>query len=230
MTAHVPAPPVLLLSGGKGAPNSHSVRRVPPRRRNSVISRQLSNRLHELGRKVRDPWLAKRCARFSERMQRCATDLAGWRCGSVLCPRCSRRTAIRHRRRVERLLTEPNEAALVTLTLGSTDLEGGLRTLKLAFARLRRRAFWTHRVLRGMAGIELKITRDHADLWNVHLHAVVLLFNPDTLEAPTLLGALWNEVLEKLGAYGSADWRPVAKRRVPSIARRERIRTGPRGG
>lgn len=117
-----------------------------------------------------------------------------------------------------KLLDEPNEAAFVTLTVGSTDLRDGLRILKRAFAKLRRRAAWHRCAGHGVAGIEVNPGRNNPSIWNVHLHAVVLLY-PKKTGSPSLLGELWKTVLVEFNAYGSAEWQPVVTRSVQRTAR-----------
>lgn len=213
------SPRVLLFSVGKGVTTSQPPRRRHVRPRSSVITRKMARRLDRLAEHASNPESADWYRRFAERMERCATNQDGWRCGAVLCPRCSRRTAIRYRKRVENLLDEPNAAAMVTLTVGTDELGAGLRTLKQAYAALRRRSAWKRTVCRGIAGIEAKPGEEHADLWNVHLHAVVLLWAPAS-DGSAWLGDLWTTVLEKFRVYGSAHWLPIVQRCVPPRSRR----------
>lgn len=203
----------LIYSSRKGGPTSQRARRAhfPPR--NAVLSRKMAQRLDRLAELDPDRGNAAHFRKLSECVSRCATDETGWRCDKVVCPRCARRKAIRNRRRVDKLLDEPSPAAFVTLNVGTDDLQAGLRILKDGYARLRRRRVWERAVRCGIAGVEVKVSDGHADVWNVHLHALVLLRAP--LESPSWLDELWEAVLEKLGAYGSAKWMPVVLRRVP---------------
>lgn len=226
-------PHALLVSGSMGGTKSQASPRTH-RPRNSEMTREFSKRLRGLAERAADPWLRSRFAELGDRLQRCAVNEDGWRCDTVLCPRCSRKRAIKRRKQVEALLDQSGDAAFMTLTVGSTALDDGLRLLRRAFGRLRRRAIWIQSVLHGVAGIEVKAAGDHADIWNVHLHAVVFLHTKNRYSSPSLRGerasslleAHWQSVLAKLNSYGSSDWRCVVTRRVPSIARRAISRSG----
>ena len=95
------------------------------------------------------------------------------RCGSRLCPFCSR---ARHRHvsgQVEHAVNHMKHPRHVVLTLKSTPdaLTLQLQHLTESFARLRRLPFWTRNVLHGIYTIEITLNSS-TGLWHPHLHII----------------------------------------------------------
>ncbi len=139
----------------------------------------------------------------------------GWRCWASYCPRCSRQTAIKYRKRVERRMrsrvlsgTAPHGFALLTLTVAAPDPSRGHRVLRDARARLFRGHLVQAVIAGGDGHVHVEPARGaDADGWNVHLHAIVELSRPlrsvDTCELQTA----WVAVLARFAAKGSLDLR-----------------------
>jgi hypothetical protein len=151
--------PALYFTDLRGPTNvqaHHTPRRV--RKRKSRASLDMAIRLEAIATAARqgNPHRAALASRLGRRIQSCAISVDGWRCKTVMCPRCACRTARNHRARVERLLDRPEELGFLTLTSVHADLSRGLTTLKRAFSELRRRVVWSKTVSGGDAFIELR--------------------------------------------------------------------------
>lgn len=206
------AEPALFFPDVKGVASSPVVRVHRPR--NATTTLAVAARFEALTRSAEVPESsADGLTRLSARLRRCATDSAGWRCGSVLCPRCARRMARRYSSRVaDAFLRSSAQLAFITLTAPHNDLAGGLSLLKRAFAQLRRRAVWAKALGRGMAFVEMDLTGRSRISWNVHLHAIVVLHG--NLPGTVAVGAAWRECLAPFGTTGSADCKRVNRRSV----------------
>ena len=181
---------------------------------------KLAERLRRVGEEVRDtdPPGAMLLDRLAWRLSQCARSGklgTGWRCWASYCPRCSRQTAIKYRKRLERRMRSrvasgaaPHGFALLTLTVAAPSPVHGHQVLRAARARL----FRGHLVRAAIAGgdghVHVEPARGaDADGWNVHLHAIVELACPlrgvDTSELQTA----WADVLAHFEAKGSLDLR-----------------------
>ena len=181
---------------------------------------KLADRLRRVAEEVRDTdrpgailldrmaWRLFQCARAGKLR-------TGWRCWASYCPRCSRQTAIKYRKRVEGRMrrrvisgTAPHGFALLTLTVAAPDPSRGHQVLRDARARL----FRGHLVRAAIAGgdghVHVEPARGaEADAWNVHLHAIVELARPLRSVVTSDLQTAWAAVLAHFGAKGSLDLR-----------------------
>jgi hypothetical protein len=181
---------------------------------------KLAERLRRVAEAVRntDPLGAMLLDRFAWRLFQCARAgklRTGWRCWASYCPRCSRQTAIKYRKRLERWMRSrvasgaaPHGFALLTLTVAATGPIRGHQVLRDARTRL----FRGHLVRAAIAGgdghVQVEPARGGgADGWNVHLHALVELACPLRSVDTNALQTAWAAVLAHFEARGSLDLR-----------------------
>jgi hypothetical protein len=110
---------------------------------------------------------------LADRILRCATNEEGYRCGSQICPRCSRRYAIKRRENLERrfrVLPDDCTPGMLTLQLGAAST---LARKNLRFAlNVLRRLVCMRWLLAGQGQIEIEPSKGASpDLnWNIHVH------------------------------------------------------------
>ena len=181
---------------------------------------KLAERLRRVALEVRntDPPGSMLLHRLAWRLFQCARAGklgTGWRCWASYCPRCSRQTAIKYRKRLERWMRRrvasgaaPHGFAMLTLTVAAPSPTRGHQALRDARTRLFRVRLVRAVIAGGDGHVHVEPARGaEADGWNVHLHAVVELARPlrgvDTGELQTA----WADVLAHFGATGSLDLR-----------------------
>lgn len=183
------------------------------RERNSPMSLEMAERLWRL----RDPIATK----IADAIHTCATNESGLRCGSQLCPRCSRRASVRLRRTVERrLLSVPSGYVLdlVTLTLPAMDLGAGRDVLVQEFARFRRTRHWKSAgYVAGVVGVEFGPSSTGG--WHVHLHA--LCIRPASMRCRRRgLARAWRQACSVDGRFGRLHVQPIHQWFAPGGAHR----------
>jgi hypothetical protein len=159
---------------------------------------RMSDRLQSLG-----------LHRLALQLRRCAARKPGsgsdWRCGTQVCPRCSRSKALKSRKSIERCLLKIPERSrvMVTLTIApSGDIDADRALLVRSFALLRHRACWQRVVAWGRGSIE---PEERAGL--VHAHVVVRVAK--NLVPVGRLRSQWQRILGAEGRVGQLDWRRV---------------------
>jgi len=181
---------------------------------------KLAERLRRVAEEVRntDRPGAMLLDRLAWRLSQCARSGklgTGWRCWASYCPRCSRQTAIKYRKRLERRMRSrvvsgaaPYGFALLTLTVAALDPTRGHQVLRDARARLFRGRFIRTIMAGGDGHVHVEPARcADADGWNVHLHAIVEMARPlHTVDTGELQTA-WADVLAHFEARGSLDLR-----------------------
>ena len=180
----------------------------------------LAERLRRVAEEVRntDPAEAMLLDRLAWRLFRCARSGklgTGWRCWASYCPRCSRQTAIKYRKRLERRMRScvapgaaPHGFALLTLTVAAPGPIHGHQILRDARARLCRGHLVRAVIAGGDGHVHVEPVRGaDADGWNVHLHAIVELACPLRRVDTSELQIAWAGVLAHFGAKGSLDLR-----------------------
>ena len=181
---------------------------------------QFAERLRRIAEEVRntDPLGAMLLDRMAWRLFQCARAGklgTGWRCWASYCPRCSRQTAIKYRKRLEKRMRSrvisggaPNGFALLTLTVAALSPIRGHRVLRDARARLFRGHFVQAVIAGGDGHVHVDPARGaDADGWNVHLHAIVELARPLCSVDTSELQTAWVAVLAHFAAKGSLDLR-----------------------
>lgn len=96
------------------------------------------------------------------------------RCRDRLCPTCSRARSAKARERAKGAVQRMDAIRFLTLTMPHTDegLADQLKTLRSAFARLRKSRIWKECVTGGVCTME--ITRNaRTGQWHPHLHALI---------------------------------------------------------
>lgn len=178
---------------------------------------ELLRRVAEVVRNT-DPPGAMLLARMAWRLFQCARAGklgTGWRCWASYCPRCSRQTAIKYRRRLERWMhtrvasgAAPHGFAMLTLTVASPSPIRGHQLLRDARTRLFRRHLVRATIAGGDGHVHVEPARGaEADVWNVHLHAIIELACPLRSVDTGKLQMAWADVLAHFGAKGSLDLR-----------------------
>ena len=181
---------------------------------------KLAERLRRVAEAVRntDPLGAMLLDRFAWRLFRCAREgklRTGWRCWASYCPRCSRQTAIKYRKRLERWMRSrvatgaaPHGFAMLTLTVAASSPIRGHQVLRDARARLFRGRLVRSAIAGGDGHVHVEPARGaDADGWNIHLHAIVELACPLRSVDTDKLQSAWADVLAHFGAKGSLDLR-----------------------
>lgn len=141
--------------------------------------------------------------RVRNTLARCSIEL-GHRCGSQVCPRCSRRTATKHRRSIERKIAAlpPNKSiGMLTLTCNCGTLEEGLFILRRALLKFRKLAVanWMEA---GAGQVEFKKAITGRP-WLVHAHLVVVCDGP--VPSHKAMTRAWMPLLGDLA--GRVHWR-----------------------
>lgn len=173
----------------------------PRRRRRATITYALALRLKGLPVAREDQ---HRLQILGERILRCAIDPDGWKCRSLVCPRCQARAAKQREQEIAALLLATNKALHVhhvTLTLASESLSEGQRTLVAHFGRLRRRSAWFRHVRGGLGQIEFAPSQGGVKRWNVHLHVLCWC---DRRMPVKVIARAWKQVLDERGDQGSS--------------------------
>ena len=181
---------------------------------------KLAERLRRVAEEVRnaDPLGAMLLDRFAWRLFQCARAgklRTGWRCWASYCPRCSRQTAIKYRKRLERWMRRrvatgaaPHGFALLTLNVASPNPTRGHQVLREARTRLFRVRLVRAVIAGGDGHVHVEPARGaEADAWNVHLHAIVELARPLRSVDTGKLETAWADVLAHFGATGRLDLR-----------------------
>jgi hypothetical protein len=189
-----------------------------PNNRRRCATSALAERLRRIADELRmpDPWGALTLERFAWRLSRCARagragrGGTGWRCGATYCPRCSRQTAIKYRKRLQRRMRSrvasgaaPYGFAMLTLTAAASSPTCGfkiLRDARVLFCR-KRPVCAVAAGGEGHVEVEPAIGGD-AGMWNVHLHAIVELRHPLRTIDTNHLEGVWTEVLARFGTTG----------------------------
>jgi hypothetical protein len=204
----------------RGAPTFPDCIEQPNDKRRCATS-TFAERLRRVAEEVRgtDPPGAMIVGRAAWKLARCAhagkPPRTGWRCGSSYCPRCSRQTAIKYRKRLERWMRSrvadgaaPNGFALLTLTLATPDPISGCRVLCKARARFLRGSLALAVISGGEGHVHAEPARGgEAQVWNVHMHAIVELGQPRGSVDTSALQVMWAQALAHFGARGSLDLR-----------------------
>jgi hypothetical protein len=157
-------------------------------------------------------------SRAAWRLTRCAhagKPRTGWRCGAAYCPRCARQRAIQYRKRLESRMRErvnsgaaPHGFALLTLTLATPDPIRGHRMLCKARSRFFRGNLERSVISGGEGHVHVEPARGgEAEIWNVHLHAIVELGLPRRSVDTSALQVRWAQTLARFDARGSLDLR-----------------------
>jgi hypothetical protein len=189
-----------------------------PNDKRGCATSTLANRLRQVADGVRkaDPLGATVLDQCAWRLSQCARAgklRTGWRCGGAYCPRCSRQTAIKYRKRLVWRMrnrvasgTAPHGFALLTLTVGAHDPGHGRSVLCNARTRFFRGALVRTIISGGEGHVDVEPARGaDADVWNVHLHAIVELARPLRNVDSGELEAAWSAVLAHFGAKGSLE-------------------------
>ena len=195
---------------------------------------KLAERLRRVAEEVRiaDPLGAMLLDRMAWRLFRCARAgklRTGWRCWASYCPRCSRQTAIKYRKRLERWMRSrvasgaaPHGFALLTLNVAAPNPTRGHQVLREARTRLFRVRLVGAAMAGGDGHVHVEPVRGaDADCWNVHLHAIVELACPLRSVDTGKLETAWAGVLAHFGITGRLDLRQE------SNLKREFFRDGP---
>ena len=191
-----------------------------PNHRHRCATSALAGRLRRIAEELRatEPAESMLLDRLAWRLFRCARagkGRTGWRCGASYCPRCSRQTAIKYRRRLERRMRSrvasgaaPYGFALLTLTVARADPVRGHQVLRDARARFCRGCLVCAAIAGGEGHLDMKpVGGAGSDTWNVHLHAIVELRRPRRRVDTGRLRAAWTDALAAFGAGGSLDLR-----------------------
>ena len=179
----------------------------------------LASRFRQVAEHLResDQETAWRMKRAGSRLSRCARGgrgRAGYRCGTACCPRCEYQRARKYQREIAlkmrgraRTGAAPFGFALLTLTVSSARPADGFRLLKRSRTEFARRRAVGRVIVGGKGQVHADPARgaDAADVWNVHLHAVVELGCPFKSVDTSALGMAWAEILAASGARGNFD-------------------------
>jgi hypothetical protein len=191
-----------------------------PNDKRRCATSKLAERLRRVAEEVRDmdqagallldgmAWRLFQCARAGKLG-------TGWRCWASYCPRCSRQTAIKYRKRLERRMFSrvasggaPHGFALLTLTVAAPGPLRGHQVLRDARTRLFRGQLVRSAIAGGDGHVHAEPARGaDANGWNVHLHAVVELACPLRSVNTSRLQTAWADALAHFGASGSLDLR-----------------------
>ena len=131
------------------------------------------------------------------------------RCSSRLCAFGEPRKRRAFARKAERALRRHEGVKLLlTCTIGSTTIAGGLGELRAATTRLRASVAWTRAVLVAAHGIEVERcvgVRQSGARWNLHAHAVAIV---EPGSAISRLRSAWSATWARaVGTRGSLDVR-----------------------
>jgi hypothetical protein len=194
-----------------------------PNHRRRCATSALAGRLRRIAEEMRtaEPGDSILLDRLAWRLFRCAQagkSRTGWRCGASYCPRCSRQTAIKYRKRLQRRMRSravsgaaPHGFAMLTLTVAGPNPVRGYQILRDARARFCRERLACAAIAGGEGHVDVKpVHGAESDAWNAHLHALVELKYPRGLVDTGALRVAWAETLARFGARGSFDLRQYA--------------------
>ncbi len=186
---------------------SPSVSDSQERQTRTTVTTDMRRRLRRVARSTSRGSLHQ----LADRMAECE-GIYRKRCGLASCPRCSAHRSKRYRRRLEGKLRDlPNdvELLLITVTLCSDTVRGGVLHLGRSIAQLRRRAAWIP-IVGGEQFIDVRASA-RRNMFNAHAHMICEVGDGLVVDVAALQSA-WAEILESRGLFGSLHCQRVYSR------------------